>query len=381
MEILPYTEEHHAFRQKAREFLAAEVVPHVDQWEEDHMVPKEAWRRMGEAGFLCTATACEYGGHGKDFLHSVILAEEMARTNHSGLVASLHSDIVVPYIESFGTEEQKKKYLPGCVSGEIITSVAMTEPGTGSDLSSMTSTAVEEGDTVVLNGVKTFISNGICTGLCVVAARDPDVENPYQALSLYLVEDGTPGFTRGRHLEKMGFHSQDTAELFFTNCRIPVANRLGDKGAGFIMLMQKLQQERLVCAIGAVAASELVVEHVTQYLKETRNRDGKPLSKFQATQFAIVEMTTECKLARTFLDKLIAEHISGANVVVDVSMAKYWTTELAKRVVDRSMDLVGELAYLEKFPLARAFRDVRILSIFAGTNEIMKIIAARFMGL
>ncbi|MBW1988502.1 MAG: acyl-CoA dehydrogenase family protein [Deltaproteobacteria bacterium] len=381
MQILPYTDEHHEFRARVREFLEAEITPHVEKWEADHMVPKEAWRKMGEAGFLCTAVPKEYGGHGKDFLHSVIISEEMARTGHSGLMSTLHSDVVVPYIEAFGTEEQKKKYLPRCVTGEIITSVAMTEPGVGSDLSSMETTAVHENGEVILNGTKTFISNGINTGLCIVAARNPDVENPYQGISLYLVEDGTKGFTRGRHLDKMGMWSQDTAELFFSDCRIPEENMLGEKGAGFLMLMQKLQQERLVCALGGVAAAELVLEKLIDYLKTATTREGKPLSKFQATQFALVEMAAEVRLGRTFLDNLILSHIKGENVVVEVSMAKYWCTEMAKRIVDRAIDLVGEPAMLEAFPLARAFRDVRILSIFAGTNEIMKIIAARFMGL
>jgi alkylation response protein AidB-like acyl-CoA dehydrogenase len=380
MNILNYTEEHNRFRARLREFLAKEVTPHVDQWEKDHIVPKEIWRKMGEAGFLCTATPKEYGGHGLDFLYSVIVSEEVARTHHSGLSVSLHSDIVVPYIESFGTEEQKKKYLPGCVSGEIITSVAMTEPGTGSDLSSMITTAVEEGDSIVLNGAKTFISNGINTNLCVVAAKDPAVADPHKSISLYIVEGGTPGFKSGRHLEKMGFHSQDTAELFFSNCRIPKENLLGMKGGGFIILMQKLQQERLVCAMGAVASAELLMEYLIDYCKNTKV-NGKPLSKNQATQFALVEMMTEVKLGRAFTDKLIAEHIEKHNVVVEVSMAKYWTTDMVKKLVDRAIDLVGMPAMLEEYRLARAFRDVRILSIFAGTNEIMKIIASRFMGL
>ncbi|MFP4476129.1 MAG: acyl-CoA dehydrogenase family protein [Desulfatibacillaceae bacterium] len=380
MNILNYTEEHNDFRMRLRDYLAKEVIPHVDQWEKEHIVPKEAWRKMGEAGFLCTSVPKEYGGPGLDFMYSLIVSEEMARTAHSGLMVSLHSDVVVPYIEAFGSEEQKKKYLPGCVTGEIISSVAMTEPDTGSDLSSMTTTAVEDGDEIVINGTKTFISNGINTNLCIVAARDPQIDDPYQAISLYLVEGGTPGFKSGRHLEKMGFHSQDTAELFFSNCRIPKENILGQKGAGFIMLMQKLQQERLVCSMGAVASAEVVMEHLIEYCK-TNPPGQKPLSKYQATQFQLVEMMTEVKLGRTFLDKLIAEHMEGSNVVVEVSMSKYWTTDMVNRIVRQAIDIIGLPAMLEELPLARAFRDVRILSIFAGTNEIMKTIAARFMGL
>ena len=272
MEILQYTEKHHDFRRRLRAFLAEAVTPYVDQWEQEKIEPKEIWRKMGRNGFLCTEIAPEYGGLGGDFLYTVIVGEEMAGTNHTGLAAGLHSDVVVPYINSFGSAEQKQKYLPGCVSGDIITAVAMTEPDAGSDLAGMTTTAVEEGDEVVLNGTKTFISNGINAELVVVAARDPAVENPYQALSLYLVEDGTPGFERGRHLEKMGWWSQDTAELFFTRCRIPKANRLGEKGTGFLMLMQKLQQERLVTAVGAVTAAEKILEWTIASCKASKKR-------------------------------------------------------------------------------------------------------------
>ncbi|MFH1887874.1 MAG: acyl-CoA dehydrogenase family protein [Pseudomonadota bacterium] len=381
MSILPYTEAHTAFRARLADFLAREVTPRADEFEQDHLVPKSIWTRMGSEGFLCTEVAKEYGGPGLDFLYSVIVAEEVAKTRQSGLAASLHSDIVVPYVTAYGNEDQKKRHLPGCVSGETISAVAMTEPGAGSDLASMACTAVEEGGEVVINGAKTFISNGIQCGLVVLAARDPAVENPYQALSLYLVEDGTPGFTRGRKLEKMGMYAQDTAELFFSNCRIPMENRLGEKGQGFLMLMQKLQQERLMCAIMAVAASEFMVEMLIAHCKAAKDPAGKPMSKRQAVQFALVEMATEAKLGRALTDQLILSHMAKKNVVVETSMAKYWTTEQVKRHADRALDIVGTDALLDNHPLARAFRDVRIMSIFAGANEIMKIVAARFMGL
>jgi len=322
----------------------------------------------------------EYGGLGGDFRYSVIVADEMARTNQTGLATILHSDVVVPYIESFGSEEIKKKYLPGCVSGDIITAIAMTEPDAGSDLAGMCTSAIENGNDVVISGSKTFISNGINADLVVVATRDPEVENAYQAISLYLVEDGTPGFNRGRKLDKMGFHSQDTAELFFSNCRIPKTNRLGKKGMGFLMLMEKLQQERLATAISAVPAAELILGLTIDYCKKT-TVSGKPLSKNQSVQFALVEMSTEVKLGRTFVDKLVMDHIEGKEIIVETSMAKYWTTEMVKRVADSCMDLFGESAALEKCPIVRGWRDVRVLSIFAGTNEIMKSIAAKFMGL
>lgn len=380
MDIIQYSDEHRIFRQMLRKFLEREVIPHVEEWEEAGIVPRSAWKKMGEQGFLCTAVPEEYGGVGGDFLYSVIVSEEMVKTNHGGLAAPLHSDVVVPYIVTFGSEEHKKKYLPGCVSGDIITAIAMTEPNTGSDLAAIKTTAVEQGDQVVINGQKTFISNGINCDLLVLAARDPAVDNPHRAVDLYLVEAGTPGFEKGRKLKKVGWHSQDTAELYFTDCRIPVANRLGAKGSGFINLMLKLQQERIVCCIGAVAAAEYMLEITIQYCKE-RKAFGKPLSKFQNTQFEIVEMAADVKLGRTFLDKLIADHMEGKEIVVDVSMAKFWTTDMASRVADRCLQLHGGYGYCEEYPIARAWRDIRVTRIFAGTNEIMKTIAARFMGL
>jgi alkylation response protein AidB-like acyl-CoA dehydrogenase len=381
MQILNFTDAHHEYRKRLKDFLAAEVTPYVDQWEKDRIVPKSIWKRMGEEGFLCPWVPTEYGGRGGDFLYSVIVSEELARTNHTGLSAPLHSDVVVPYIAAFASEEQKQKYLPGCVSGDIVTAVAMTEPDAGSDLASLSTTAEEDGDDIVLNGSKTFISNGIISDLVIVAAKDPAVDNPYQAVSLYLVEDGTPGFKRGRHLDKMGFWSQDTAELFFTNCRIPKTNLMGEKGQGFYMLMQKLQQERLVTAIGGQAAAELILEWTTDYCRNHSDASGKPIAKNQAVQFAIVEMTTEVKLGRTFLDKLITEHMAGENVVIETSMAKYWCTELSKRLSQKCLDLHADFGLTEDCPVARGFRDVRVMPIFAGTNEIMKQIAGKFMGM
>jgi len=380
MEILKYSEEHRIFRDSLRRFLEREIIPHVDEWEEAGIVPREAWKQMGEQGYLAMGVPEEYGGLGADFLYSVIVAEEMARTNHTGLAASLHSDIIVPYIQSFASEAQKCKYLPGCVSGDIITAVAMTEPNAGTDLAGMKTTAVEKGDEVILNGQKTFISNAINCDLVVLAARDPETKNPHQAVDLYLVEAGTPGFEKGKQIRKIGWHSQDTGELFFNDCRIPKENRLGEKGSGFLKLMLKLQQERLVCAIGAVAGAEYMLDLTIKYCKE-RTAFGRPLSKFQNTQFEIVEMATEVKLGRTFIDKLIADHMEGKEVVIDVSMAKYWTTEMASRVADRCVQLFGGYGYCEEYPIARAWRDIRVTRIFAGTNEIMKVIAARFMGL
>ncbi|MFA5183359.1 MAG: acyl-CoA dehydrogenase family protein [Syntrophales bacterium] len=389
MEIINYSEEHRIFRNSLRKYLEKEVIPHVEEWEEAGIVPRSAWKGMGEQGFLCMGVPEEYGGLGADFLYSVIVIEEMVRTNHSGLAAALHSDIIVPYIVAFASEEQKHKYLPGCVSGDIITAIAMTEPNAGSDLAAMRTTAVacggeagaaDDGDHFVINGQKTFISNGINCDLLILAAKDPAEKNPHTAVDLFLVEAGTKGFEKGKRIKKVGWHSQDTAELFFTDCRIPKANRMGDKGTGFLKLMLKLQQERLVCAIAAVAAAELILEITIRYCTE-RTAFGRPLSKFQHTQFELVEMATEVKLGRTFLDKLIADHMEGRNIVVEVSMAKFWTTDMACRVADRGVQLFGGYGYCEEYPIARAWRDTRVMRIFAGTNEIMKSIAARFMGL
>lgn len=380
MNIISYTAEHNIFRDSLRKFLDKEIVPHVEEWEEAGIVPRSAWKKLGEQGFLCTDVPEEYGGAGGDFLYSVIVCEELVKSNFSGLAASLHSDICVPYISSFASEEQKRKYLPGCVSGDIITAVAMTEPNAGSDLAKIKTTAVEDGDQIILNGQKTFISNGINCDLVIVAARAPEVKQEHQAVDLYLVEAGTPGFEKGKQIKKIGWHSQDTAELYFTDCRIPKENRLGGKGSGFLKLMMKLQQERLVCAIGAVIAAEFILDFTIKYCKE-RNAFGRPISKFQHVQFEIVEMATEAKLGRTFIDKLIMDHIEGKNIIVEVAMAKYWTTDMAFRVADRCLQLHGGYGYCEEYPIARAWRDIRVTRIFAGTNEIMKGIAARFMGL
>ncbi|MEE9420390.1 MAG: acyl-CoA dehydrogenase family protein [Desulfatiglandaceae bacterium] len=380
MDIIQYSEEHRIFRETVRRFFEKEVIPYADEWEEAGIVPKDVWLKMGEQGFLCMNVPEEYGGFGADFLYSVILSEELGKTGNTGLAAPLHSDIVVPYITAYGSEELKKKYLPGCVSGETITAIAMTEPNTGSDLAAIRTTAVEDGDEVVINGQKTFISNGINCDLLILATKDPSVENAYQAMDLYLVEAGTPGFEKGKLIKKVGWHSQDTAELFFSDCRVPKTNRLGQKGGGFMMLMEKLQQERLMCCIIAVVAAERMLEMTIEYCKE-RTAFGRPISKFQNTQFKIVEMSTEARLGRTFVDKLIMDHMEGKNIVVDVSMAKYWTTEMAMRVADQCVQLHGGYGYCEEYPIARAWRDTRVLSIFAGTSEIMKGIAAKFMGL
>jgi len=371
VEIIPYQEEHRIFRDTFRKFLEKEIVPHVEQWEEDGIVPRWAWKKLGDNGFLCTAVPVEYGGQEADFLYSAILIEEMARANFYGLSARLHSDVVVPYLLQLASEEQKKKYLPGCIAGNILMAIAMTEPAAGSDLAGIKTTATEEKDTFVLNGQKTFISNGINCDLVIVAAKNPQEVNPHAAVDLFLVEAGTPGFDKGKVLNKIGWRSQDTAELFFHDCRIPVDNRLGAKGSGFKNLMKNLQQERLICTIGAITAAEFMLAETIKYCKQ-REVFGKPLTKFQNTQFALAEMAAEIKIGRTFVDKLIVEHWQKNSVVIDVSMAKFWITEMAWRVADRCLQLFGGYGYCEEYPIARAWRDIRITRILAGSNEIMK---------
>lgn len=375
MGILKFTQEHKEFRRRLVSFIDQEINPHVNHWEKEHLTPRDAWRKIGRGGFLCPTVSEAYGGIGGDFLHSVIFQEEFSRTNHYGLFAGLHSDIIVPYIVTFGSEAQKQQYLPGCVSGDIVTAVAMTEPDAGSDLAALATTAVWESDEVVLNGAKTFISNGTHADLVIVAARDPEVENPYVAISLFLVDDGTPGFKKGERLEKLGMHSQDTAELFFTNCRISKDNLLGERGAGFKMLMNKLQQERLVVALMAVYAADYTLRWTLSH----RQRTGQA-GTGQAAQFALAEMATDVRVARVFLEKLVADHMDCQEIVLDTAMAKYWTTELANRVADGCLDILGPAGALESCPIVRTWRDVRVMPIFAGTNEIMKQIVAKGLG-
>ena len=376
-----YREDHEMFRRSFRQFLEREVVPHQERWREAGTVDRAAWRKAGEAGFLCPWMPEEYGGAGGDFLHSCVIGEELARIYESGFAMMLHSDIIVPYVFEFGNEEQKKRWLPGCVTGEIVTAIAMTEPGTGSDLAALSTTAVRDGDDYVINGAKTFISNGLSCDLCVVAAKtDTDPANAHRGISLFVVEAGRKGFTKGKKLKKMGMPSQDTSELAFEDCRVPVAHRLGEEGAGFLMLMQKLQQERLVVAIGAQAGAEQVLHDTIAYTQE-RKAFGKPISKFQNTQFKLVECATKVEVGRAFLDRLIAEHVAGKYLVKECSMAKLWQTEMSSEVIDTCLQFFGGYGYMLEYPITRAYMDARVAKIFAGTNEIMKVIIAKQMGL
>ena len=375
-----FSEEHEIFRTSFRQFVETHVLPNQKKWREQGMVDREIWLQAGAAGFLCPWMEEEYGGAGGDFLHSTIVMEELSRAYESGWAASLHSDIIVPYIHAFGNEEQKKKWLPRCASGETITALGLTEPGTGSDVAGITTTAKLEGDEYVLNGAKTFISNGISCDLAVVAARTPNSDDPHRSVSLFLVEADRPGFIKSRKLEKMGMESQDTAELAFEDCRIPAENLLGQEGGGFMMLMQKLQQERLCVAIMSQANVEQVLEDAIAYTKE-RKAFGRSISKFQNTQFTLAQCATEVEVGRGFLDKLIAKHTDGKYLVKECSMAKLWQTEMQGRVIDACLQLYGGYGYMLEYPISRAYMDARVQRIYAGTNEIMKVIIAKQMGL
>jgi acyl-CoA dehydrogenase len=323
----------------------------------------------------------EHGGPGGDLLCSCVVIEELARVYESGFAMSLHSDIVVPYIHEFGSAEQKKRWLPGCASGDLISAIAMTEPTTGSDLAALVTTAVRDGDDYVINGAKTFISNGILCDICIVAAKtDPDPANKHQGISLFVVEADTPGFIKGKKLRKMGMMSQDTSEMAFDDCRVPATNRLGEEGAGFLMLMKKLQQERLVVAVAAQAGAEQVLVDTIAYCKE-REAFGRPISKMQNTQFKLAECATKVEVGRAFVDRLMSEHLAGAYLVKECSMAKLWQTEMLGEVVDTCLQFFGGYGYMLEYPITRAYMDARVQRIYAGTNEIMKVIIAKQLGL
>ena len=372
--------EHESFRRTVRSFLEKEVVPHHDQWEVDGVVPREIWTKAGALGLLCFDVAEEYGGAGvDDFRYNMVMAEELTRAGVNGPGFLVHTDIIVPYLSSLGSEEQKQRWLPGCVSGETITAIAMTEPGAGSDLQGIRTTAVDKGDHYVLNGSKTFISNGILADLVIVVART-DPEAGHKGISLLVVERGMDGFERGRNLDKMGLKAQDTAELFFDNVVVPKENLLGEEGSGFISLMLNLPQERLSIATIAAAACEAVLEMCLAYAKE-REAFGRPIGKFQHNRFLVAEMATEARIARVFVDDCVRMHNEGRLDASLAAMAKWWTTELQTKLVDRAVQLHGGYGYMMEYPVARAYVDSRIQTIYGGTTEIQKEIIGRSLGL
>jgi len=372
-----YTEEHRIFRESARRYFQKELSLQADEWEEKQTVPREVWKKFAEQGFLCPWIPEEYGGPGGDFLYSVILMEEAARAHCSNFSFHLHSDIVVPYIYYFGNEEQKRRWLPACVAGDILTAIVITEPGTGSDVASIRTTAVRDGNHYIINGQKTFISCGASCDLAVVAAKtDPKAEPPHAGISLMAIEYGTPGFEKGGKYEKIGLHANDTAELTFEDCRVPVENLLGEEGQGFKYLMAELQQERLMIALGAQLMAEEALKVTIDYTKE-REVFGRPVSKFQYISFELAKMATEIELGRTFMESLIIDHMEGKNVVQKVSMAKYWVPEMLNRVVGKCLQFHGGYGYMEEYPIARMFRDARVQTIFGGTSEVMLLVISR----
>lgn len=375
-----FAEEHDIFRKAFRKFLEQEAAPYFEQWEEAKQVPKSFWKKAGEQGYLCPWVDEKYGGSGADFAYSIVIAEELDKIG-SGIGIGLHNDIVMPYIDEFGTEEQKQKWLLQAISGDMISAIAMTEPGTGSDLANIQTRAQRNGDHYILNGEKTFITNGYSANfVIVVCVTDPDASPRHKGISLIAVEEGTPGFKKGKKLKKLGQHANDTSELIFEDAIVPKENLIGEEGMGFYYLMKKLQQERLMLAIGSITGSKNMLETTIAYVKQ-RTAFGKPISKFQNTQFKIAEMATNIKIGETFVDQLVVDHLAGKNIVNEVSMAKWWLTDLAKKVATECMQLHGGYGYMEEYEIARRYRDVAVGSIYAGTNEIMKTIIAKNLGL
>ena len=376
-----FTEEHDMFRDSFRQFVAKEIAPNVEQWERDGIVPRELFAAAGASGFLGTDVPEHYGGGGvDDFRYNLIIGEEVQRAGSggAGLGLTLHNDVCLPYFTSLCTDEQKQRWLPGICSGDLITAVAMTEPGIGSDLASMTTTAIRDGDTYVVNGSKTFITNGINADLIITAVKT-DPTQKHKGMSLLVLERGMEGFERGRNLEKVGLHSQDTAELFFTDVRVPAENLLGAEGQGFVHLVHNLPQERLSIAAAAVAGAEAALEWTLEYVKE-RTAFGQPVGSFQNSRFKLAEMRTEIDLAQVFIDRCVEALNVDELTAEEAAEAKWWCTELHKRVVDTCVQLHGGYGYMLEYPIARAYADVRITTIYGGTTEIMKEIIGRSLG-
>ncbi|UUY08787.1 acyl-CoA dehydrogenase family protein [Pseudomonas sp. J452] len=370
-----FSHEHEQFRESVRKFFEQEAVPFHAQWEKDGHIDRALWNKAGEAGMLCSHIPEEYGGMSADFLYSAVVIEEQSRLGLSGVGFSLHSDIVAPYILHYGSEEQKHKYLPKLVSGELVTAIAMTEPGTGSDLQGVKTTAVLDGDEYVINGSKTFITNGFLADLVIVVAKT-DAKAGAKGISLFLVEASTPGFAKGKRLEKVGMKAQDTSELFFQDVRVPKENLLGKEGMGFVYLMQELPQERLTVGLLAISSAEAALEWTKDYTRE-RKAFGRPVADFQNTRFKLAEMATEIQIGRVFVDRCLELHLQGKLDVPTAAMLKYWSTDLQCKVIDECVQLHGGYGYMLEYPIARAWADSRVQRIYAGTNEIMKEIISR----
>jgi alkylation response protein AidB-like acyl-CoA dehydrogenase len=379
---LLFDDEHELFRDSVRRFIASDVAPRNDEWERTGIVDRDLFLGAGKHGFLGMAAPSDHGGGGvDDFRYNLIIGEEVQRAgvNAAGLGWTLHNDICLPYFLSLCNDEQKARWLPGICSGELITAIAMTEPAIGSDLASMTTTARADGDDYVVNGSKTFITNGINADLVITAVKTDPAER-HRGMSLLVVERGTAGFERGRNLDKIGLHAQDTAELFFTDVRVPVANLLGAEGEGFRYLVTNLPQERLSIAATGVAAARAAFDHTLAYVKE-RQAFGQPVGSFQNSRFRMAELATEIEIGQTFIDRCVIALNAGELTAEEASMAKWWCTELQGRVVDTCVQLFGGYGYMTEYPIARAYADARVTRIYGGTTEIMKEIIGRHLGL
>ena len=375
-----FEQEHELFRESVEAFVEAEIAPNAEAWDEAGVVDKAMFRKAGEAGLLGMAIPDQYGGGGvDDFRYNAVLDEVVTGSGHgaSGLCITLHNDICLPYFLAYADADQKARWLPGMASGEIMTAIAMTEPGTGSDLAGIKTSAKLDGDAYLLHGAKTFITNGINADAVIVVARTGD--DPHGGLTLLVVEEGMEGFERGRRLDKMGLKAQDTSELFFNDVAVPVENRLGAEGSGFFQLVANLPQERLSIAVGAVAGAEAALALTLEYAKE-RKAFGRPVGSFQYNRFMLAEAKTEVDIGRVFVDRLIAEHVEGRLTIEQAAEAKWWTTEMLRRVVDLGVQMHGGYGFMMEYPIARAFLDARVQTIYGGTTEIMKEIIGRGMG-
>jgi len=373
--------DHDIFRETVEHFVETEILPFHEQWSEEGKVDKAMFRRAGAQGLLGMAIPERYGGGGvDDFRYNAVIDEVVTASGAaaSGVCITLHNDVCIPYFLSYAAEEQRERWFPGLVSGRLMTAIAMTEPDTGSDLAAIATTAELEGDDYVVNGSKTFITSGINADLVIIVARTgPD---PHGGLTLLVVEDGMEGFEKGRNLDKIGMHAQDTAEMFFSDVRVPVTNRLGAEGMGFMQLIGNLPQERLSIAVGAVTAAEAALAITIEYARE-RSAFGRPIGRFQHNRFVLAELKTEVDIGRVFVDRLLAEHVAGALTIEQAAEAKWWTTEMLKRVVDAGVQMHGGYGYMMEYPIAQAYLDARVQTIYGGTTEIMKEIIGRGLGL
>jgi acyl-CoA dehydrogenase len=370
-----FSEEYELYRDQVRRFVEREITPHHAKWEKDKIVPRSVWRAAGEAGLLCPAIPDEYGGCGGDRLHSVIVMEELSRAGASGPGFALHSDIVAPYILAYGSEGQRRRYLPAMAKGEIIGAIAMSEPGAGSDLQGVRTTAMRRGNGYILNGSKTFITNGQNADLVIVVAKtDPTLGA--KGITLFLVDATLPGFSKGRNLEKLGLHAQDTSELFFQDVELSGDARLGAEGQGFSFLMKELAWERLQIAIAGIASSEAALQSTIDYVRQ-RKVFGQTVFDFQTTKHKLAEMKTEIQIGRTFVDRCIQQMMDDELDPITSAMAKYWVSDLQCKVMDQCVQLHGGYGYMMEYPITRAYADARVQRIYGGTNEIMKELIAR----